>query len=85
MRTLSSHELWARMLVQFTDQYRLVLRLDVISLLIPAETSECERIFSLMLWQDGERQQGKKGKKERMNCRDDTSQSWAVWRDDWRA
>ena len=58
------------MLVQFTDQYRLVLRLDVISLLIPAETSECERIFSLMLWQDGERQQGKKGKKERMNCRD---------------
>ena len=48
MRTLSFHELWARVPVQFTDQYRLVLRLVVISHLIPADTSECERIFSLM-------------------------------------
>ena len=48
MRTLSFHELWACVLVQFTDEYRLVLRLVVISLLIPADTSECERIFSLM-------------------------------------
>ena len=48
MRTLSFHELWVRVQVQFTDQYRLVLRLNVISLLIPADTSECERIFSLM-------------------------------------
>ena len=29
-------------------EYALVLRLVVISLLIPADTSECERIFSLM-------------------------------------
>ena len=35
-------------LVQFSDEYSLVLRLVVISLLIPADTSECERIFSLM-------------------------------------
>ena len=40
--------LWARMLVQFSDEYPLVLRLVVIALLIPADTSECERIFSLM-------------------------------------
>ena len=31
MRTLSFHELWACVLVQFTDEYRLVLRLVVIS------------------------------------------------------
>ena len=42
------HDLWARMLVQFSDEYPLVLRLVVIALLIPADTSECERIFSLM-------------------------------------
>ena len=35
-------------LVQYADEYALVLRLVVISLLIPADTSECERIFSLM-------------------------------------
>ena len=39
---------WARMLVQFGDEYQLVLRLVVIALLVPADTSECERIFSLM-------------------------------------
>ena len=48
LRTLNFHELWARMLVQFSDEYALVLRLVVISLLIPADTSECERVFSLM-------------------------------------
>ena len=48
LRTLGFHELWARMLVQFSDEYALVLRLVAISLLIPADTSECERIFSLM-------------------------------------
>ena len=48
MRTLSFHELWARVPVQFTDQYRLVLRLVVISLFIPADISKCERIFSLI-------------------------------------
>ena len=42
------HDLWARMLVQFSNEYPLVLRLVVIALLIPADTSECERIFSLM-------------------------------------
>ena len=36
------------MLVQYSDEYPLVLRLVVISLLVPADTSECERIFSLM-------------------------------------
>ena len=48
LRTLSFHQLWANMLVQYADEYALVLRLVVISLLIPADTSECERIFSLM-------------------------------------
>ena len=48
LRTLTFHQLWANMLVQYTDEYALVLRLVVISLLIPADTSECERIFSLM-------------------------------------
>ena len=45
LRTLSFHQLWANMLVQYADEYALVLRLVVISLLIPADTSECERIF----------------------------------------
>ena len=48
LRTLNFHQLWANMLVQYADEYALVLRLVVISLLIPADTSECERIFSLM-------------------------------------
>ena len=42
LRTLSFHELWARMLVQYSDEYALVLRLVIISLLkllIPADTS----------------------------------------------
>ena len=42
------HELWARVLLSYSDEYPLVLRLVVISLLVPADTSECERIFSLM-------------------------------------
>ena len=45
---LTFHQLWANMLIQYADEYALVLRLVVISLLIPADTSECERIFSLM-------------------------------------
>ena len=36
------------MLVQFGDTYGHVLRLAAILLLIPLDTSECERIFSLM-------------------------------------
>jgi len=35
-------------LVHCNDEYTLVLRLVVIALIIPADTSECERIFSLM-------------------------------------
>ena len=30
-----------------SEEYYLVLRLVVIAMLIPADTSECERIFSL--------------------------------------
>ena len=48
LMNLGFHELWARMLVKFSDEYPLVLRLVVIMLLIPMDTSECERIFSLL-------------------------------------
>lgn len=48
LMNLSFHDLWARMLVQFSDEYPLILRLVVIMLLIPMDTSECERIFSLL-------------------------------------
>ena len=48
LRTLSFHEKWARMFVHYAYEYPLPLRLVVISLLIRADTSECERIFSLM-------------------------------------
>ena len=41
LRTLTFHQLWANMLVKYADEYALVLRLVVISLLIPADTSEC--------------------------------------------
>ena len=41
-------DLWAGMLVQYTDESPLVLKLVVITLLLPCDTSECERIFSLM-------------------------------------
>ena len=36
------------MLLQFGDEYKLVLRLVVVALIVPGDTSECERIFSLM-------------------------------------
>ena len=42
------HDLWARMLVQFSESTRSCFDLSSIALLIPADTSECERIFSLM-------------------------------------
>ena len=48
LRSLKDHELWARMLTHFTDDFPLVLKLVVITLLIPVDTSECERVFSLM-------------------------------------
>ena len=48
LRSLKHHALWARMLLFRHREYRLALRLIAISLLIPVDTSECERIFSLM-------------------------------------
>ena len=42
------NDLWPHMLVQFGDNYPHVLRLAAILLLMPVDTSECERIFSLM-------------------------------------
>ena len=42
------NDLWPHTLVHFGDQYGHVLRLAAILLLIPLDTSECERIFSLM-------------------------------------
>ena len=41
-------DLWSHMLVHYTDEYLLVLILVAIALIIPVDTSECERIFSLM-------------------------------------
>jgi len=40
--------LWSHMLVTFSGEYMSVLRLVAIMLLIPLDTSEAERIFSLM-------------------------------------
>ena len=40
--------LWPHMLTMFTSEYLYVLRLVAIMLLIPLDTSEAERIFSLM-------------------------------------
>lgn len=48
LMSLKHHDLWARMLVHQHDEYSLALRLVAISLILPADTSECERIFSLM-------------------------------------
>ena len=44
------HELWPHMLIHYSDEdeYADILRLVVIALLIPTDTSECERLFSLM-------------------------------------
>ena len=42
------HDLWPYVLVHFHNRYPLPLRLVVISMLIVCDTSECERIFSLM-------------------------------------
>ena len=36
------------MLVHYADEYPLPLRLVVFSIILPADTSECERVFSLM-------------------------------------
>ena len=42
------HDLWPHMLVHFDDKYNLILRLVAVALLVPTDTSECERVFSLM-------------------------------------
>ena len=48
LASLKHHELWARMLVHRHSEYPLALRLVAISLLLPVDSSESERIFSLM-------------------------------------
>lgn len=40
--------LWTDAILQYQDNYVNVLRLVIIMLLIPTDTSECERLFSLM-------------------------------------
>ena len=49
------HELWPHMLIHYSDEdeYADILRLVVIALLIPTDTSECERLFSLMMCEGG--------------------------------
>jgi hypothetical protein len=42
------HSLWAQMLIHYHEHFNLVLRLVAISLILPTDTSECERVFSLM-------------------------------------
>ena len=42
------HDLWPHMLVHFSDEFNLIMRLVAILLLLPTDTSECERVFSLM-------------------------------------
>lgn len=48
LRSRKFHELWPDMILNYKDTYPDILRLVAISLLIPTDTSECERIFSLM-------------------------------------
>ena len=42
------HSLWSHVLIQYHERFSLVLRLVAISLILPTDTSECERVFSLM-------------------------------------
>ena len=48
LTSLKHHDLWARMLVHRHSVYPLALRLVAISLLLPVDSSESERIFSLV-------------------------------------
>jgi hypothetical protein len=48
MRLKKFKDLWADAVVQYQDEYGYVLRMVVIMLLMPTDTSEAERIFSLM-------------------------------------
>lgn len=48
LKSRKFHDLWAHMLLHWSDEYALVLRLVAIALLVPVDTSECERVFSLL-------------------------------------
>ena len=48
LRSRKYYDLWSHMLIHFHEEYPLPLRLVAISLIVPCDTSECERIFSLM-------------------------------------
>ena len=48
LNTLPYKELWPRILLHFRSPYLLALRVVVVALLLVCDTSECERIFSLM-------------------------------------
>ena len=48
MQMRKFHQLWSHMLLHYGEQFNLVLRLVAVALLLPTDTSECERIFSLM-------------------------------------
>ena len=46
--------------LQFGNEYKLVLRLVAVALIVPADTSECERIFSLEQHQKVDRAMGQR-------------------------
>ena len=47
-RSKKFHELWPDIIIHYVEDYPDICRLVMIALLIPVDTSECERIFSLM-------------------------------------
>ena len=48
LKGLQHLELWSRVLTHYTCELQLVLRLVVLMMVLPLDTSECERVFSLM-------------------------------------
>ena len=48
LHTRKYADLWAQMLCKFSPTYSELLRLVAIVLVVPVDTSECERVFSLM-------------------------------------
>ena len=48
LKSLKHHDLSVRMLLFYAEEYSLALRLVAISVIVPCDTSECERIFSLL-------------------------------------
>ena len=48
LRSKKFLELWPDMIIHYSDEYLDILRLAAITLLVPTDTSECERIFKLM-------------------------------------